>query len=77
MSINNDNGNCGTCYVASGYTPTQSLSNTGNAKFTITLVEQQETYYSNTKVQDPYYLNGKANLVISDNVVTYFKRPAA
>lgn len=76
VGINNDNGNCHACYYASGWNPaTATLSNTGATKFSIRLVEQHTTAYTNTTVRAPYYLNDKANLMILDNTVCYFKRP--
>lgn len=64
----------GTCYVRSGYNPTQSLSNTGNCSARIRLVEQTGLYYDNGLVRTPIYKDDTCNLVVKDNVVCYFKR---
>lgn len=52
----------------------KSFTNTGNAKFTIKLVEQDLLFYKDVPVSIPYYMDTKCNLVIRDNIVTYFKR---
>lgn len=64
----------GQCYYADGWTPTATLSNTGNGNVTIKLVEQQTVYYNQTNAQTPYYMDGICNLIVQDNTVTYFKR---
>ncbi|MCM1221729.1 MAG: hypothetical protein NC548_45385, partial [Lachnospiraceae bacterium] len=66
-------------------TPTASLSNTGNAKFTIKLVEQQTILYANKVVSPLMYhtpmINASAyttadrpHLIVLDNTVCFFKR---
>ena len=65
----------GACWFKSGYTPTsQSLSCTGNGKFSVKLCDHDGLSYLNTKVQVPNYLNIKCNLIILDDTVVYYKR---
>lgn len=52
----------------------QSLSNTGNGKFTIRLAEQQELNYSNVGVTTPHYKSGLCELILRDDTVVYYKR---
>lgn len=52
----------------------QSLSNTGNGKFTIRLAEQQELNYSNVGVTTPHYKGGLCELILRDDTVVYYKR---
>lgn len=63
------------CWNAASFKPdSQQLNNTGNAKCSIRLVEQQELQMYNATVRLPYYRTTKCNLIIKDDVVTYFKR---
>lgn len=52
----------------------QSLSNTGDGKFTIRLAEQQELNYSNVGVTTPHYKSGLCELILRDDTVVYYKR---
>lgn len=52
----------------------QSLSNTGNGKFTIRLAEQQELNYSNVGVTTSHYKSGLCELILRDDTVVYYKR---
>lgn len=71
LNVNNDSYQPHTC---SGKFTGQSLSNTGNGKFTIRLAEQQELYYSNVVVTTPYYKGGLCELILRDDTVVYYKR---
>lgn len=71
LNVNNDSYRQHTC---SGEFTGQSLSNTGNGKFTIRLAEQQELKYSNVVVTTPYYKGGLCELILRDDTVVYYKR---
>lgn len=61
-------------HICSGEFTGQSLSNTGNGKFTIRLAEQQELNYSNVVVTTPHYKGGLCELILKDDTVVYYKR---
>lgn len=61
-------------HICSGEFTRQSLSNTGNGKFTIRLAEQQELNYSNVVVTTPHYKGGLCELILKDDTVVYYKR---
>lgn len=71
LNVNNDSYRPHTC---SGKFTGQSLSNTGNGKFTIRLAEQQKLNYSNVVVTTPYYKGGLCELILRDDTVVYYKR---
>lgn len=61
-------------HICSGEFTGQSLSNTGNGKFTIRLAEQQELNYDNVVVKTPHYKGGLCELILRDDTVVYYKR---
>lgn len=71
LNVNNASYKPHTC---SGEFTGQSLSNTGNGKFTIRLAEQQELNYSNVVVTTPHYKGGLCELILRDDTVVYYKR---
>lgn len=71
LNVNNDSYRPHTC---SGEFTGQSLSNTGNGKFTIRLAELQELNYSNVVVTTPYYKGSLCELILRDDTVVYYKR---
>ena len=76
VGIDNDNSNLHSCYIEYGYTPdSATVSNSGNCKFSIKLLNHQGVAYNNTTVQSPLYKTTRLNLIIKDNTVVYFKRP--
>ena len=68
--------------VTNQYTPTPcsgtwdsaASNNTGDAKFTVELCEQDTVYYDNGLVKDPVYKGGPAELVLVDGTVCHYKR---
>lgn len=72
VGINNQHGDARGC---SGSYDSCSVSNTGNAKFSIRLCEQQSIMFHSVATRVPYYTNTKCNLIITDGTVAYFKRP--
>lgn len=68
--------------VTNQYTPTPcsgawdsaTSNNTGAAKFTVELCEQDTVHYGNGLVEDPIYKGGSAELVLVDDTVCYYKR---
>lgn len=64
------------------YTPTPcfgpydsaAANNTGDAKFSIELCEQDTLFYSNVTPTFTYYNSGLTELVLVDDIVCYYKR---
>ncbi|MCM1221731.1 MAG: hypothetical protein NC548_45395 [Lachnospiraceae bacterium] len=69
--VSASNGCAGTCKDGSW---SASLNNSGNAKFTIKLAEQNGVQYKNVVASTAYYLNDPVDLIVCDNTVTYYKR---
>lgn len=64
----------GQCYFAPGYQPSATLTHQGNGHFSLRLAEQDGLYYLNNVARTNYYLNDRANLVLLENTVVYYKR---
>lgn len=68
--------------VTNQYTPTPcsgsydsaAASNTGDAKFSIELCEQDTLFYSSVAPAATYYNSGLTELVLVDDIVCYYKR---
>lgn len=68
--------------VTNRYTPTPcfgpydsaAANNTGDAKFSIELCEQDTLFYSNVTPTYTYYNGGLTELVLVDDIVCYYKR---
>lgn len=58
----------------SGAWDTATANNTGAAKFTVELCEQDTVHYGNGLVKDLIYKGGPAELVLVDDTVCYYKR---
>ena len=71
LNVNNDSYLQHTC---SGKWDSATLNNTGDAKFTVELCEQDTVYYDNGLVVDPYYKGGLCELILVDDTVCYYKR---
>lgn len=65
----------GQCHFTKEWTPDSvHMDRKGSAMFSIALNEKEGIVYSDAVVHLPYYREGKCNLVLDDDVVTYFKR---
>lgn len=72
--FNNTTFKAGDCYFADGFTPTATLTRTGNGMFNVKLMEQSTLSYNNGNASNPFYMDGRVDLTILDNVVCFYKR---